>query len=224
MNSYWETLPMNDHKSESEPQPEQMNFEPKQAAGKNEHIEMIDECTDYEILEDDIDFVEIDVVSELDENLDNWADNDMDIDDDENRRAESDEDDKFIQYVSDFIKTVKPIPRSEFNRMQNMRPAGKLLTNKSAKNYTADQERLNFRSTSSPHSSQKLKKDVKWWRLMHDCNYCDANDFLTIEAINKHLKQEHADLVKVTCDICKKDYSEVNGTLISESGHAESDF
>lgn len=120
---------------------------------------------------------------------------------------ESDEDEKFIRSAQDFIKTVKPTKPNALTRIQ--KPSGKLLTNKVAKKINADQERLNFRSTSSPHSSQKLKKANKWWRLMHDCNYCDAKDFLTVDAINKHLKLEHAEIIKVTCDICKKDYSEV---------------
>lgn len=139
--------------------------------------------------------------------IDEYLDDDFD-DDVSEQPDESDEDEKFIQSAQDFIKTVKPTKPNALTRLK--KPSGKLLTNKSAKKIGADTERLNFRSNSNPHSSQKLKKANKWWRLMHDCNYCDAKDFLTVEAINKHLRLEHAELVKVTCDICKKDYSEVS--------------
>lgn len=136
-------------------------------------------------------------------------------DEDAKQRAESDDDDQFIQTVEDFIKTIKPTKPTKLKKIHVPKPSGKLLSAKSAKLIAADTERLNFRSTSCPHSSQKLKKDNKWWRLMHDCNYCDAKDFLTVESMNKHLKLQHAELVKVTCDICKKDYSEVSGTFLS---------
>ncbi|XP_037037935.1 zinc finger protein 879-like [Bradysia coprophila] len=130
--------------------------------------------------------------------------------DEEKQTAESDEDDRFIADAANFIKTVKQVTRSEMKRVQAGRPAGGIvLTAKKAKILAADTERLNFRSSSCPHSSQKLKKDNKWWRLMHDCNYCDAKDFLTVDAVKKHLKLHHADQVKVTCDICNKDYSEL---------------
>ncbi|KAJ6649539.1 Zinc finger protein [Pseudolycoriella hygida] len=128
---------------------------------------------------------------------------------DENRRAQSVEDDKFIQSVEDFVKTVKPLKQSKLKKSQIPKPSGKLLTAKSAKLIAADQERLNLHSTWSPHSTQMLKRVNKWWRMMHDCNYCDAKDYITIEDMNKHLRLQHADLVKVTCDICKKVYSEL---------------
>lgn len=188
MNSQWEELIK---KMEADAavatQPEPINIQPKlevvvpEEINQNSDIEMLEEYVDDDIIDD--------------ANV--------------NHRAESDEDDKFIQSVADFIKTVKPTKSTKLKKIQVPKPVGKVLTAKSARIIAADTERLNFRSTSCPHSSQKLKKDNKWWRLMHDCNYCDAKDFLTVEAINKHLKLQHADLVKVTCDICKKDYSEV---------------
>lgn len=175
----------------------------------NEHsdIEMIEEYVDEEYLDDD--------GNDDDEKDHVNGDEKDDVNDDEtedngeDRGTESSEDDKFIQDVEDFVRTVKPTKPTKLKKIQVQKPIGKLLSAKSARTIAADTERLNFRSTSCPHSSQKLKKDNKWWRLMHDCNYCPAKDFLTVEAINKHLKLEHADLVKVTCDICNKNYSEV---------------
>lgn len=186
MNIHWETWIKNDDDADetvAAQEPDPTDMLPK--------LEVVIYETIEEYLEDD------------------FVDNDDDGDDDVKQEAESDDDDKFIQTVEDFIKTVKPTKPTKLKKIHIPKPSGKLLSAKSARIIAADTERLNFRSTSCPHSSQKLKKDNKWWRLMHDCNYCDAKDFLTVEAINKHLKLQHAELIKATCDICKKDYSEV---------------
>lgn len=210
MNSLWETLaknaeetliPKNDDTDEAfaldEPESEPtdiMDIQPK--------LEVV--------IIDEIPLESEEIVEFLDDDIVEEENGDDDDGDDVTHRAESEEDEQFIQTVQDFIKTVKPTQPSKLKRIKTLKRGGKLLSAKNARIMAADSERLNFRSTSCPHSSQKLKKDNKWWRLMHDCNYCDAKDFLTVEAINKHLKLHHAELVKVSCDICKKSYSEVS--------------
>ncbi len=224
MNSHWETrkpaIVVPNSKLQSDPQPQEIDVDPPlevviigDSVHNPENFQTITEYVYYEPIDDEKD-------DQDDHDIDDDADDDDDkndsvnydvSDDDVNRTAESEDDEKFIGFVQDFVNSIKPVPvqLSQLRKVKPVRPAGKLLTAKSARVIAADEERLNFRSTSCPHSSQKLKKHDKWWRLMHDCNYCDAKDFLTVEAMNKHLKVEHADLVKVSCDICKKDYSEV---------------
>lgn len=192
MDSHWETLIKNAETVETDS--ERMEIQPKLEVVIIEELdpecETIVEYLDDEIIEED----------------------DGEGGDDVTLRAESDEDDQFIQTAQDFIKTVKKTLPTKLKKIQTR--GGKILSAKSARIMAADTERLNFRSTLCPHSSQKLKKDNKWWRLMHDCNYCDAKDFLTVEAINKHLRLQHAELVKVSCDICKKSYSEVSRSSV----------
>lgn len=206
MNEHWETLMKNN------PVPNTLDDEKPQEPELNQ----IQPKLEVVVFDDPSEYTEFEAIEEyLDEELtdEDILGPDEDImgpDEDVKRSNESDEDEKFIQTAMDFIKTVKP---TEPKKKQNLpRPSGRLITARTAKKLVADTERLerlNFRSTLSPHSSQKLKKANKWWRMMHDCNYCDAKDFLTADAVKKHLRLHHADVVKVTCEICQKDYSEV---------------
>lgn len=205
MNKHWETA----IKTEVEEEVIIIQMEPVTVELETEiliHDEIDQSPENPEIVEEFVEFV--DCVKKEDD------DDDDDLEE-EKQTAESDEDDQFIADAADFIKTVKEVPRSELRRLQPTKPIGGIVVSaRKAKILVADKERQNFRSTSCPHTSQKLKKDSKWWRLMHDCNYCDAKDFLNVEAVKKHLKTHHADQVKVTCDICNKDYSEVSSFLV----------
>lgn len=203
MNNHWETVIKTEHDEETvtiQMKPETIHLETE--------ILIIDEYSDQnedntEVAKEAIEFVDY-------ERLDNGVDDSDEV----NQTVESDEDDRFIEDAANFIKTVKQVPRSELKKM--VKPVGGVvLSAKKARTFTADTERRNFRSSSCPHTSQKLKKYNKWWRLMHDCNYCEAKDFLNVEAIHKHLKLHHADRIKVTCDICKKDFMEVKWLHIS---------
>lgn len=195
MDNHWETAVKTEVAEETiviEMEPEIIHLETE--------VFILDESDQSEDKPEVVEFIEYD---DGQENVD--ADSD-----EEKQTAESDEDDRFIADAANFIKTVKQLPCSEMQKIEAAKSArGKVLSAKKAKILAADTERLNFRSSSCPHSSQKLKKDNKWWRLMHDCNYCEAKDFRTVEAVKKHLRLQHPDLVKVTCDICKRDFTEV---------------